>query len=462
MGNYNCKECITKEANFINELLLDTNLLSPDEPSTEEPKQHESKIKQKKSNRIQPIQEDIKKILENEELSIDQKKFVEKIIKKNSVDIYLKNSEKKDEQNKIIEKQKEQILPQQKLLEENKQKQNSIKENINNNIRENKSNKSNSKYSDNIPDVKITTLEPIAKTPNVEGAIIIENSPNIEIERKDSIDSPQDDDIKIEIKKDENEDTKGSKKFNINSYEPNNNDNNNMDYLFEKNTREDEPQDTIREEFRKPIIPKTNNGNDNIEENEVGPRDSHRKKESNVISDDNMNGDDNSKIPLNRGENGIQKNNIKVINNNNNGISLNKNIINNNKNNNKNQQFFSPEYKKDLKINPVGNNNIKNENLYNNNIEIGRNAVTLGPYLNQVEEIKNSNTTGPVIDSLNRDKDELAYYQEGSQREMEMTISERENPLLMSDDRNGNMNYLEKRYEAYQNKMRLIYEDENV
>ena len=43
-----------------------------------------------------------------------------------------------------------------------------------------------------------------------------------------------------------------------------------------------------------------------------------------------------------------------------------------------------------------------------------------------------------------------------------MTISERENPLLMSDDRNGNMNYLEKRYEAYQNKMRLIYEDENV
>ena len=87
--------------------------------------------------------------------------------------------------------------------------------------------------------------------------------------------------------------------------------------------------------------------------------------------------------------------------------------------------------------------------------------MTYGPYLNQVEEIKNSNTT-PILNSLNRDKDELAYYQEGSQREMEMTISERENPLLMSDDRNGNMNYLEKRYEAYQNKMRLIYEDENL
>lgn len=420
MGNYNCQECITKEANFINELLLDINLLSPDEPSSEEPKKYESKIKQKKSNKTQPSQEDIKKILENEELSLDQKKFVEKIIKKNSVDIYLKNNEKQEKQNKIIEKQKE---------IDNK------KENDKNN-------------NENIPEVKITTLEPITKNPNSEEAIVISNSPNIEIERKDSInDSPQDEDIKIEIKKEENEETNGSKKFNIESYEPiNNNDNNNMDYLFEKNNREDEPQDTIREDFRKPIIPKGNNDNDN--ENEKGPRDSHRKKEK------NGNENDNSRIPLNRGENGMQNNNIEVKINNNYNNTINKYLINNN--NNQNQQFLSPENKKELKINPYDNNNIRNEN-----IEIGRNAVTYGPYLNQVEEIKNSNTT-PILNSLNRDKDELAYYQEGSQREMEMTISERENPLLMSDDRNGNMNYLEKRYEAYQNKMRLIYEDENL
>ena len=422
MGNYNCQECITKEANFINELLLDINLLSPDEPSSEEPKIYKSKIKQKKSNKTQPSQEDIKKILENEELSLDQKKFVEKIIKKNSVDIYLKNNEKQEEQNKIIEKQKE---------KDNK------KENDKNN-------------NENIPEVKITTLEPITKNQNSEEAIVISNSPNIEIERKDSInDSPQDEDIKIEIKKEENEETNGSKKFNIESYEPiNNNDNNNMDYLFEKNNREDEPQDTIREDFRKPIIPKGNNDNN---ENEIEPRDSHRKKEK------NGNENDNSRIPLNKGENGMQNNNIEVKINNNYNNTINKYLINNNNNNNnQNQQFLSPENKKELKINPYDNNNIRNEN-----IEIGRNAVTYGPYLNQVEEIKNSNTT-PILNSLNRDKDELAYYQEGSQREMEMTISERENPLLMSDDRNGNMNYLEKRYEAYQNKMRLIYEDENL
>ena len=421
MGNYNCQECITKEANFINELLLDINLLSPNEPSSEEPKIYESKIKQKKSNKTQPSQEDLKKILENEELSLDQKKFVEKIIKKNSVDIYLKNNEKQEKQNKIIEKQKE---------KDNK------KENDKNN-------------NENIPEVKITTLEPITKNPNSEEAIVISNSPNIEIERKDSInDSPQDEDIKIEIKKEENEETNGSKKFNIESYEPNNNNdnNNNMDYLFEKNNREDEPQDTIREDFRKPIIPKGNN--DNEKENEIGPRDSHRKKEK------NGNENDNSRIPLNRGENGMQNNNIEVKINNNYNNTINKYLINNN--NNQNQQFLSPENKKELKINPYDNNNIRNEN-----IEIGRNAVTYGPYLNQVEEIKNPNTT-PILNSLNRDKDELAYYQEGSQREMEMTISERENPLLMSDDRNGNMNYLEKRYEAYQNKMRLIYEDENL
>ena len=139
MGNYNCQECITKEANFINELLLDINLLSPNEPSSEEPKIYESKIKQKKSNKTQPSQEDIKKILENEELSLDQKKFVEKIIKKNSVDIYLKNNEKQEKQNKIIEKQKE---------IDNK------KENDKNN-------------NENIPEVKITTLEP-----NSEEAIV--------------------------------------------------------------------------------------------------------------------------------------------------------------------------------------------------------------------------------------------------------------------------------------------------
>ena len=40
----------------------------------------------------------------------------------------------------------------------------------------------------------------------------------------------------------------------------------------------------------------------------------------------------------------------------------------------------------------------------------------------------------------------------------EMTISDKENPLFYSDDK-GNMNYLEKRYEAYKNKFRYNYEE---
>ena len=39
-----------------------------------------------------------------------------------------------------------------------------------------------------------------------------------------------------------------------------------------------------------------------------------------------------------------------------------------------------------------------------------------------------------------------------------MTISDKENPLFYSDDK-GNMNYLEKRYEAYKNKFRYNYEE---
>ena len=47
MGNYNCQECITKEMNFMNELLIDTNLLSPEE-QIEGQKTYESKMKKYK------------------------------------------------------------------------------------------------------------------------------------------------------------------------------------------------------------------------------------------------------------------------------------------------------------------------------------------------------------------------------------------------------------------------------
>ena len=82
-------------------------------------------------------------------------------------------------------------------------------------------------------------------------------------------------------------------------------------------------------------------------------------------------------------------------------------------------------------------------------------GITSGPYLNQVEELKNAYTSGNVINSINtREKNEKAIYQGSSQRDMEITISERESTLPLYDDKGGNMNYLEKQYQAYQNKKR--------
>ena len=248
MGNYNCQECITKEANLINELLLDSNLLYSEEASIEESKTHESKIRTKKSNKHQPSQEDLKKLLDKKNLSKEQKKFVEKIINKDS----------------------------------------------------------------EIPDIKITNLEPVENNNN--DAIIIQNS-----------ESPKDRNEKLELTQDENEETLKSKKFKIETYEPlsNNNDNYNMDYLFEKSDRGDEPQDSMRPDFRKPIIPKGNKNNSNknlINNNKIlGPRDSLRKSNNTDINENNNNSNNsnsnNNKMPMNRGEINDINNNNKINNN---------------------------------------------------------------------------------------------------------------------------------------------------
>lgn len=423
MGNYNCQECVSKEVNIINELLLDTNLLSIQEPPIKETKTYESKIKPKKIVRQVPSQEDIKKLMESKDLSEEQKKFVEKIIKKSSLELYSKNNDKQEEQNKIIESQKEQILAQQKLIEEYKQKQKLLEQN-----QENKKSKNND-ISDDIPDVKITTLEPIKynKLENIEtnkannDEIIIENSPNSDRElKKIKNEIPQEEDEKIEIKNDENEDTQRSKGFKIETYEPNDI-NDNMDYIFEKNDEEAEPKDSMRPDFRKPILQKREiNSNDNIKNLQLGPRDSHRKKQNknkNIINNAAM------KIPLNKGE------------------------INNN------HKYLSP-LNNNIQIKPIENNNIINDEI-NNNYENERNALTLGPYLNEVEEIKNAYTVGNII---NANQNDYVYNQQISQRDMEMTISDKDNPLIFSDDQ-GNMDYLEKQYEAYQNRMRFGYDD---
>ena len=300
MGNYNCQECVSKEVNIINELLLDTNIFSSDESQIEETKTFESKKKPKKIKQI-PSQVDIKKLMENKDLSEDQKRFVEKIINKNSIDLYLKYSEKQEEQKNIIEKQKEQIIAQQKIIEEYKLKQIVFEKN------QDKNKTKNNNEEDNIPDVKITTLEPIKYDlqENIEvdtannAEIIIENSPNSEGEIKNNKnESPQEEDAKIEIKNDENEGTLKSKTFKIDTYEPINENNDNIDYLFEKNDEENEPKDSMRADFRKPIIKKKEKEKDNNINNikinsQLGPRDSQRIKQT---KKNNINKNNNSKI----------------------------------------------------------------------------------------------------------------------------------------------------------------------
>ena len=427
MGNYNCQECVSKEVNIINELLLDTNIFSSDESQIEETKTFESKKKPKKIKQI-PSQVDIKKLMENKDLSEDQKRFVEKIINKNSIDLYLKNIEKQEEQKNIIEKQKEQIIAQQKIIEEYKLKQIVFEKN------QDKNKTKNNNEEDNIPDVKITTLEPIKYDlqENIEvdtannAEIIIENSPNSEGEIKNNKnESPQEEDAKIEIKNDENEGTLKSKTFKIDTYEPINENNDNIDYLFEKNDEENEPKDSMRADFRKPIIKKKEKEKDNNINNikinsQLGPRDSQRIKQT---KKNNINKNNNSKI--NRKKKEIDDN----------------------------QKHFSP-INNTLQIKPMESNNIINKEI-NNNYESERNAKTLGPYLNEVEEIKNYNRVGNVI---NGNQNDYEYNLQTSQKDMEITISDKDNPLIFSDVQ-GNMNYLEKQYEAYKNQMRYGYDD---
>jgi hypothetical protein len=91
----------------------------------------------------------------------------------------------------------------------------------------------------------------------------------------------------------------------------------------------------------------------------------------------------------------------------------------------------------------------------------GRNAVTFGPYLNEVEEINNAYSSGTIINHKdNQEKSDYNYdfNQLSSQKEYDITLSDKENTLIYSDEK-GNMNYLEKRYVAYQNKKNRYKDD---
>ena len=110
------------------------------------------------------------------------------------------------------------------------------------------------------------------------------------------------------------------------------------------------------------------------------------------------------------------------------------------------------------------NNNIQNlenyeteERMINSgNInQINGNAINISAYTNQSIDINNNlNQIGTLIFSQDYD-DQLQV----SQKDYDMNLSSRDNPLIYSDDE-GNMNYLEKQYKAYKDRMNQNNEDD--
>ena len=108
-----------------------------------------------------------------------------------------------------------------------------------------------------------------------------------------------------------------------------------------------------------------------------------------------------------------------------------------------------------VNINNNNNNSIqKNEydvNEIENEIQLHRNAVSLGPYLNEVENLNLYMSTGPVIahNDIPKKKSYNNIFQQeqlNQNKLFDMNTSDRGNPLVYSVD-NGSMNYLGKAHQ---------------
>ena len=130
-----------------------------------------------------------------------------------------------------------------------------------------------------------------------------------------------------------------------------------------------------------------------------------------------------------------------------------------NENNNINiQQYYSPQFN-DMNNAAISNNflnleNYENEvNIMEDEKQLDGNVVTLGPNSNQVVEINTNSNDQIFTNQGNEDhQNDYAEYQQSSQKEYDMAVSDRDNPLIYSDDK-GNMNFLERQYAAYQDRM---------
>ena len=85
-----------------------------------------------------------------------------------------------------------------------------------------------------------------------------------------------------------------------------------------------------------------------------------------------------------------------------------------------------------------------------NNEALNTNYQNLENYDNKFSISENQNDRKEATQSSYQNEIELNL--QNSQRDHDITISDRDNPLIYSDDK-GNMNFLERKYMAYQNRM---------
>ena len=266
MGNNNCQECVDKEAHAINELLLESKYFKDSIDHNNQNASQSSRI-----NSLKVSREDLKKAIENTNLSKEYKDYVQKIIDDNELkesgemdqfklgmannnnnqldENNVNNIENEPEQKNIIEEQNNEILEEPKkteeipkLIEKEQQKETSEEKNQGmkvislgspkkENLKKGENNELHKKNEDN--SIKVEKNENIEanveeKEEKNEKNQIIEKSEKEEEESLNIIQNPQENTDKktkqenndINEKEEEMSNRSQSQKFKIETYEP--------------------------------------------------------------------------------------------------------------------------------------------------------------------------------------------------------------------------------------------------
>ena len=127
MGNYNCKDCLEKNASSINEMLINTELFrnESDQDITRNTRSDRLKILKStntsQNNEKINVEKNINKLRKEErDNNILLKNELNKI---KDIDIEVQKINNSNEVNKLIEKQRKKILEQKKIIDEYKTKE---------------------------------------------------------------------------------------------------------------------------------------------------------------------------------------------------------------------------------------------------------------------------------------------------------------------------------------------------